>query len=190
MNSCQLCGSCSWGPATAPLMQGSFVATEHADLFVCCDNCHSIARKVIVERDPLEDARAIDSHVTPFSAIFPPNGPISTVLEGLKATLPKPETRLERLVRAMLQSPQRNEFAQQNALGVVSFARQIETELDGSTAVETNFLLLRFRDRETFSQWILRGLDYAKERMKMESGVAADFNINRCAKYLADWVQE
>lgn len=33
-------------------------------------------------------------------------------------------------------------------------------------------------------------LDYAKERMKMEPGVACDFNINRTAKYLADWVTE
>jgi len=166
-----------------------------SEALVKCDGCGLLASEMLVN-DSAAGPIATGSRV---SGDFIPADPVATVAEMFKRAMPIPETRTERLLRAYLtQFQSLSTDPADDARIAVSFIRALEQELDSVPVAdearspvtrEGGGFSLKFASRETFVMWLLRGLDYAKECMG-EEGTPNDFNINRAAKYLADWIEE
>jgi hypothetical protein len=76
---------------------------------------------------------------------------------------------------------------------LVAYVRQIEREMDQVGVNENQpkvWLSRQWATRETFVEWCRRGLGYVYERSKAEGGMPINFNIERFAQYLGDWVDE
>jgi hypothetical protein len=103
MKACQLCGAKSWGKVAAGMCctySMRIVAVTDED-YVACDNCGAWAlRNQVEEVGPIDTSRPLPGLITP--------DPLSMAGDMLKKFLPsppKPETCLERLLRAALSSP-------------------------------------------------------------------------------------
>lgn len=142
MRECQLCGAKSWGPLEQSGRSLLLATFAHPDQTVVdpaayqqCDNCGMPALTQIVEKSV--DISTISAEST-FTAIGLP--PLQTspdyvgMVDKMVAAMnslpkPEPETRLERIVRALIGKFEPAGWAEYPA-DVVSTARKIEREMD------------------------------------------------------------
>lgn len=151
MRECQLCGCKSWGPLTARGRALLLNAVRPEDTEVDftayreCDNCAMPAQVQIVERPAAELLPTIgmkdmpsvmDLVLGPLGGPRPPD-PMTVAkeaLENMASRLPQSVTRLERIVRAMIQAfpPTSCGSYTTGEYGslVTEFARAIEREMD------------------------------------------------------------
>jgi len=188
MKACQLCGAKSWGPVArieeiAGAYSPCFVLTGlEAVAYARCDNCSAVAQKVLIDAE-----EPSDSAVNPAVSLqdLSEVNPFRIASSVLKAALPVPETRLERLVRALCRSG--DKFA--TVTDLVEYARRIERAMDSDPAAETCWASLQWPTREDFMSWMLPGLDQARRGLLEVDGLSTIFNINRLAKHFADWLE-
>jgi hypothetical protein len=143
MRECQLCGAKSWGPiqpedGPAILQMPHFWGKDiDFSKLLKCDVCGLIADRPRIET-PLPDAE----FVSPLLVGKPLTDPLEIAretLEGLSDRFPVPQTRLERIVRAiiaMMPDQYPNALSTQWAESVVKLARAIESEMDRCALTE------------------------------------------------------
>lgn len=193
MRACQVCAAKSWGPAShMQVLQ----ATQHTALSVdpdqClrCDNCGGVALKSVIEET-----------LAPVPAGGPDMFP-STALNSamhLLSTIPKPETRTERLLRHVITGSALDDFDtdRNSAVQLVRFVRELEDALDRPErpAIEISWFQVdgmtstQFANRGEFIEWLIHGLGYAKTETGLE-GNPDDVNINRLAVHLVRWLEK
>ncbi len=127
MRCCQLCGARSWGPWKSATLSFKAEITE-SQIVLQCDGCGSVAREDLITDPVLDVIGAPGGFVPPYSpgAPFDPLGAAAQMMKGI---LPEkdPETRTERLVRAMLDIATIEDTTPR---ALVQFAVSIERELD------------------------------------------------------------
>lgn len=137
MRECQLCGAKSWGPFLRRRNDYPITTTPENEL-VQCDACDSVARRDIVEKPVSVPELRLGELPHIADAIFGSPGvshspdPMTVAkeaLESMRDRMPEPQTRLERIVRALIGQFEPAGWADYPA-DVVSTARKIEREMD------------------------------------------------------------
>lgn len=126
MQHCLICGAASWGPAKPGfVVSGDFqVQLTEADTakWRQCDACGSLAQAGFIEKEPEREPDA-DFGPSPLEAIFAgikeaasAPSPMDKMTERLAALfetrMPVPETRLERIIKAIIRSQGRDGSSQ------------------------------------------------------------------------------
>lgn len=143
MRECQLCGAKSWGPVNAigqaallksPTLWGQDVVFSR---FLQCDGCNAVASKSIVDK-PLPDADFPRNLMADLSS-HDPLDEARRALESLSTRLPESETRLERIVRAIVKSHLfEQDVPDRLASYMVTLGRSIEAEMDNKCDLVRN----------------------------------------------------
>jgi hypothetical protein len=141
MRDCQLCGAKSWGPIedrdkSAILTMPHFWGKQiDFPLYSKCDACGSIALSALIEK-PLPDAEFTPGvHFGGPSVSLPPDP--ERMMAMLMGRMPIPETRLERIVRSMLEARVTGQNTEEWARWLVSAARMIESEMDREPEIKS-----------------------------------------------------
>jgi hypothetical protein len=138
MQLCQICGAKSWGPLNMSgevVFNGERIATAKVLL---CDACGAYGLKSAVEHD-LAAKEHLNRMYGPLG-VPPLPDPFSAAVGFFKSAMPLPETRLERLTKAILSSRlSEGEVTDKSVYGkfVVALARCIETELDRESLLDS-----------------------------------------------------
>lgn len=127
MQCCQHCGAKSWAPVGKNLIYHAARPADNAKILIC-DGCGEWGLKSVIDSSP----QPIE--FPPSQSPFLQQGPLTLIGDLFKNVMPPAETRLERLVKALLSSSlTRGEIGDQqeyHARSWVSFARAIEKEMD------------------------------------------------------------
>ena len=132
MRECQLCGAKSWGPikdstnlARVAMLYGEMVIDRYRQ----CDSCGSVAALVVIEK-PAPDAE-FSEHVSHMFGPYPSQpdslSEAAKTVNRMADLMPKPQTRLERIVLTLLRS--RQGLPPCDSHWLVSHAREIEKEM-------------------------------------------------------------
>lgn len=146
MQACQLCGAKSWGALDAEKYLGELkekargagftisanlearVVNLDGDDYVACDNCHTIAKRSLIEQPSEPDAQFPPPRDTlPFGGVF--NRLEHAIVGGAEPT------RLERIVCAIITGKPDCITASTMegvSMGIVDFARALERAMDES----------------------------------------------------------
>lgn len=199
MRPCQLCGATSWGPVSSG--ESIFIPDWDCgplakDFYLRCDVCKSIAQKIYVEiSDRGPNLGAFESSS--------PQDPISALMASFKSTLPAPETRTERLLRAMLASIDVKNPNFVEPENIVAYIRNLERELDAHAEEKRaerlgvfaelfygdNLLHRGFADRDEFEHWLMRGLISAVRKYETGSNSPNMIYWRALTKCFVNWLE-
>jgi hypothetical protein len=201
MKACQLCGAKSWGPVPGNLPRVishagqeplAFLWDKEIEHFRRCDHCLQFAALAAIDDDP-------DTSTVPTLESFNPRPRPGDMLKGFLPPPAKPETRLERLLRAALDSPISRrpqdlvnyvlaceDLLEAAEKGAAAPDPVVDLSATGSAVTEGLWLHLGWRTKENFIEWFwtrLTGLESPSPADKLLTT-----EMRRIAEQVADQV--